>query len=136
MMQMIVGENFLQRITIVHLQRWFDDALFADCDGLISEGATWNIGFATGDRVIWPRAPRLAGVAQDLIDEGLAEVGLTAETREVRLLDLALFDAAFICNSASPACPVAAIADRTFQADPALIGRLTQAWASRPLQPF
>jgi Ca2+-binding EF-hand superfamily protein len=30
MMQMIVGENFLQRITIVHLQRWFDDALFAE----------------------------------------------------------------------------------------------------------
>lgn len=115
-------------------QAGFDDALFADADGLISEGATWNIGFLTGDAVIWPEASMLDGVAQNLIRAGLATVGLRSVIRPVRLADLASFDGAFLCNSATPACPITAIGDHVFATSPDQIARIAAAWASQPVQ--
>lgn len=112
----------------------FDDALFADTDGLISEGSLWNIGFLSGDTVTWPEAPMLSGVAQALISRGLADVGLVQLDRPVRLTDLDTFDGAFLCNSATPACPITAIGDHAFGASPDWIERLARAWASNPVQ--
>ena len=125
-------------LDLIHARRvareaGFDDALFVDQHGVISEGATWNIGFLRGDRVIWPQAPMLAGVTQDLIQAGLSSVGLTSETRPVRLVDLAAFDAAFICNSATPACAVTAIGDHRFDFSPH-IPALAVAWAFSPAE--
>jgi branched-subunit amino acid aminotransferase/4-amino-4-deoxychorismate lyase len=122
-------------LDLIHARRiareaGFDDALFADGDGVISEGTTWNIGFVKGDRVTWPRAPMLAGVTQSLIEDGLTGIGLSAETRPVRLSDLANFDHAFFCNSTTPAGVVAAVGDHAFSGDPVLIERLETAWAS------
>ena len=115
-------------------QAGFDDVLFADADGLISEGATWNVGFLTGDIVVWPEAPMLDGVAQTLIRAGLSTVGLQSAIRSVRLPDLTAFDGAFLCNSATPACPVTAIGDHTFDVDPDRIDRLRAAWSANPVQ--
>jgi len=112
----------------------FDDALFVDGTGLISEGSLWNIGFVRGDRVTWPEAPMLSGVTQALIEDGLAGVGMTSETKPLRLSDLSDFDHAFICNSATPACAVTAIGDQAFNSDPTLIARLETAWASNPAE--
>lgn len=114
----------------------FDDALFVDGEGLISEGSLWNVGFVRDDQVTWPRAPMLAGVAQALVQRGLAEAGLTGRTEPLRVADLGRFDAAFLCNSATPACAIAAIGERTFAMRSGLIERLQWAWASNPLQPI
>lgn len=114
----------------------FDDALFVDPDGAISEGSVWNIGFLSGDRVIWPQAPMLAGVAQALIADHLAAVGLTGEARPVRLSDLPAFDGAFITNSATPACAVASIGDHSFSASPDRVEAVAAAWAAAPIQPI
>ena len=89
----------------------YDDALFTDVDGLISEGTLWNIGFIRGETVVWPQAPMLAGVTQALIGRGLASVGLGAVSEPVRLADLGGFDGAFLCNSATPACAITAVGD-------------------------
>ena len=115
-------------------QDGFDDVLFADADGLISEGATWNIGFLTGDTIVWPQAPMLDGVAQTLIRARLSSVGLQSEVRPVSLGDLAAFDGAFLCNSATPACPITAVGEHAFAAEPGRIERIAQAWASNPAQ--
>lgn len=112
----------------------FDDALFADADGLISEGSLWNIGFLSGDTVTWPAAPMLHGVAQALIAGRLSEAGLTQRTAPVRMADLDAFDGAFLCNSATPASAVTAIGAHVFGASPDRIGRLAAAWASNPVQ--
>lgn len=114
----------------------FDDALFVDGEGRVSEGSLWNIGFVEGDTVVWPQAPMLAGVAQALVQQGLADVGLTGRTEPVFTGDLARYDAAFLCNSATPACAIAAIGDQVFAMPPALIDRLRAAWASNPVQPI
>lgn len=117
-------------------QAGFDDALFADHATRISEGSLWNIGFISADEVIWPQAPMLAGVAQALLQRGLGGVGLTGRTEPVHVSDLAKFDGAFLCNSATPACAVAAIGERAFATSPELIDRLRAAWASNPVQPI
>jgi len=114
----------------------FDDALFADEQGRVSEGSLWNIGFVRGGEVVWPQAPMLAGVAQALVQRGLDGVGLIGRTRAVHLGDLKDFDAAFLCNSATPACRIAAIGSHAFEAAPATIERLAAAWASNPGQPI
>jgi branched-subunit amino acid aminotransferase/4-amino-4-deoxychorismate lyase len=114
----------------------FDDALFIDAVGHVSEGSLWNIGFTFGDDVVWPQAPMLAGVAQALVQRGLGHSGLTGSIAPVHVGDLPGFDGAFICNSATPACAVAAIGDHAFATPAATIDRLQAAWTSNPVQPI
>ncbi len=112
----------------------FDDALFADRDGRVSEGSLWNIGFIEGERIVWPEAPMLGGVAQALIRAGLAEAAIEQDTRPIRVEDLTNFDGAFICNSATPACPVTAIDGAAYAVDAATMGAVAAAWEAAPLQ--
>ena len=112
----------------------FDDALFVGREGRISEGTLWNIGFLSGDTVVWPDAPMLAGVTQALLADGLKAQGIAQATRPIAAADLTSLDAAFLCNSATPAAAILAIGEHAFAADPALITRLTDAWASQPRQ--
>lgn len=114
----------------------FDDALFADVDGLISEGSLWNIGFIAGDTVVWPQAPMLAGVAQALIQRGLERAGFRSEVGQVRVRDLSGFDGAFICNSATPACAVTAIDAQVFVTSADRVEAIAAAWASNPIEPI
>jgi len=112
----------------------FDDALFVDGEGRISEGSIWNIGFVQGETMVWPEAPMLTGTGQALLQRGMADLGLSSVTRPVHLSDLASFDAAFICNSATPACAVASIDGHQFGPADDLIARLIEAWRSNPCQ--
>lgn len=112
----------------------FDDALFVDADGLIAEGTLWNIGFIRGETVVWPQAPMLAGVTQSLIGRGLEAVGLDSVSEPLRLADLGRFEAAFLCNSATPACAITAIGTATFTGADGTIARLHEAWRSNPRQ--
>ena len=112
----------------------FDDALFVDGDGRISEGSIWNIGLIQGETVVWPEAPMLAGTGQGLLQRGMMDLGMGSVTRPVRLDDLADFDAAFICNSATSACAIAAIDGHQFAPAEALMARLIDAWRTNPCQ--
>jgi branched-subunit amino acid aminotransferase/4-amino-4-deoxychorismate lyase len=114
----------------------FDDALFVGPDGLVSEGSIWNVGFVEDGRIVWPAAPMLAGTGQALIRRGLEAVGLDDEVRAVDREALGRFRQAFICNSATPACPVGNIDGRSLDIDPALIDRLEAAWATNAAQPI
>nr|WP_221212378.1 aminotransferase class IV [Brevundimonas lenta] len=114
----------------------FDDALFIGSDGLVSEGSIWNIGFVEDGRIVWPVARMLAGTGQGLIERGLDSVGLDSERRPIDRAALADFRQAFICNSATPVCPVGNIDGRSLDVDPALIDRLQAAWAANAPQPI
>lgn len=114
----------------------FDDALFVDAQGRLSEGSLWNIGFLSGEHIVWPRASMLGGVAQGLIERGAGANGLACETREIAVRDLAAFEAAFICNSATPMCPVAAIDGAVFAVDHPVLNRVRACWAAQGPQPI
>ena len=112
----------------------YDDALFTDGDGLISEGALWNVGFIQGDTVVWPDAPMLDGVAQALVREALDQAGAPQRIEAVRLSDLAGFDGAFLCNSATPGAGIAAIDDHVFTGATDAVQHLNALWRSQPRQ--
>ncbi len=114
----------------------FDDVLFVGRDGMVSEGSIWNIGFVEDQRVVWPRAPMLAGVGQALIERGLDEVGLSSEVRPIARDELATFDRAFICNSATFACPVSGIDNHPMVDDPAMMARLEAARFTNAREPI
>lgn len=113
----------------------FDDALFVDAEGRISEGSLWNIGFLSGGTVVWPEAPMLEGVSQALITAHLADVGLKQETRMVTVEALSGFDGAFITNSATPACAVGTIGDSSFVGNAEGLTGIAAAWFMAEPQP-
>lgn len=124
----------LTRARRLAVQAGFDDALFVDATGRISEGSIWNIGFIQGDTLVWPEAPMLAGTGQGLLQRGAVQAGRNSVTRPIRLSELADFDAAFICNAATPACAVAEIDGHPFASSDAAIARLIDLWRSNPCQ--
>ncbi len=113
----------------------FDDALFVDANGHISEGSIWNIGFVDRDgAVVWPQAPQLDGVGMRLIDAGLASRGMRSRTRPVHLRELDAFRAAFFSNAGVPVRMLAAIDDCRFDADTQIPEHLLAAYRINPPQ--
>ena len=115
-------------------QAGFDDALFVDAGGCVSEGSIWNIGFFDGAGVVWPDAPHLTGVSMQLLQAGLARSGVRSAVGHVTLDDAARFRAAFFTNSSTPVQPIASIDADGFAPEPELIATLNACYESNPLQ--
>lgn len=115
-------------------QAGFDDALFVDTAGLVSEGSIWSLGLVQDGRIIWPKAMRLASTGQALISQGLDLVGLNEQTRPVHVDELGRFQHAFIVNSATPVCPVQSIGTQELADNPGLMDQLQAAWATNAPQ--
>lgn len=74
----------------------FDDALFLNPDGTISEITTSNIGFIRGGQIVWPRSEYLAGITMTLIHQALDE---PVVTEPVTLSDLSGMEAVYATNA-------------------------------------
>ena len=109
-----------------------DDALFVGDDGLVSEGTTWNIAFASGGTLVWPQAPALRGTHERLLQAGW---GSDQQVRPVALADLAGFDAAIACNAAG-LWPIAVIDGGVLANSAALCAKARQVLAAAPWQPL
>ncbi len=114
-------------------QAGFDDILLVSPDdGRIAEGAVWNLGLWDGQGVTWPDGPALEGTQQQLLQQGLTELGVTQQVRALRLDDLEGFRAGFACNSRGQQA-LAAIGGHRF-AEIELPGLLELALRTRPWQ--
>ena len=96
----------------------FDDALFLDSHGRISEGSTWNLCLFDGQTWVWPEAAALKGVTMQLIQGAMSNAGIPASTAPVHATALGGFQAAVATNSVSPARPVTAIGAHALEAEP------------------
>ncbi|MBX6767440.1 MAG: aminotransferase class IV family protein, partial [Actinomadura rubrobrunea] len=94
----------------------FDDAVFVDGEGYISEGATWNIGFFDGSHVIWPNAEVLPGVTMRLLQQVHEKTSLAP----VNLDDLGDIEAVFATNTTIGVRAISAINDTHFPAEHAI----------------
>ena len=113
----------------------FDDAVFVDAGGRISEGSVWNIGFVDRDgAVVWPQAPQLDGVGMRLVDVGLASQDMSSRVRPVHLGELATFRAAFFSNASVPVRLLASVDACGFDADDKILERLMAAYRFNPPQ--
>jgi 4-amino-4-deoxychorismate lyase len=115
-------------------QAGFDDALFVDASGAVSEASIWNIGFFDGAGVVWPIAPQLHGVSMQLIDNGLRQRGIESTSRRVTLDDLATFRSAFLTNCGCPVRAVSSIDDVALAVDPDFERTLVACHAANPPQ--
>ncbi|WP_223006781.1 aminotransferase class IV family protein [Streptomyces roseirectus] len=113
----------------------YDDALFTDRRGRISEASVWNVCFYDGDRVVWPEAAVLPGITMRLLRRGLEAKGVPCERREIRLGDLTPALSAFLTNSISPALPVASVDGMDLTVDPAATNLLLDCYETNPWQP-
>lgn len=109
----------------------YDDALFVDAHGVISEGGTWNIGFFDGDHVLWPDAPALPGVTMQLL-QGVHEHRLT----RITLADLGGMQAAFATNAAIGVRAITRIDDVHLSADHPVHDILRKEYLDVPGEPI
>ncbi|HZP65227.1 MAG TPA: aminotransferase class IV family protein [Rudaea sp.] len=116
-------------------QAGFDDALFAGADGRIAEASVWNLGFLDGDGVVWPDAPQLRGVGQELLARGMQRLGVPQSRRAIGLGDVAAFRGAFVTNAMVPVRAVAAIDDIAFAIDEATLALLRRCRDDNPWEP-
>lgn len=114
----------------------YDDILFLEPDGTISEGATWNIAFVQGGRVVWPAADCLPGITQRLLDDALKRLGINVRTEPVRLTDLSSSSAAFIANAAVGVRPVHSIDGTGLATADCLIAALRDEYEATDGQPL
>ena len=111
----------------------FDDALFVDAKGRISEGSVWNVGFWDGTQVVWPRAEALRGTAERLLQAGLTESGIQQRHDTIDARMVVGFKAAFAAN-ATGLWPIAGIDDVALRGDPDLMQKLVGALELTPWQ--
>lgn len=112
----------------------FDDVLFVDPTGSVSEGATWNIGFLVGDEVHWPDAECLPGVTMRLLDDVLRRAGVVTRRVPVRLDDLPAGHGAFITNAGVGIQAVSRIDGRDLPSPAALLDQLRAGYQAIPAQ--
>jgi branched-subunit amino acid aminotransferase/4-amino-4-deoxychorismate lyase len=119
-----------------HLRRaaaaGFDDALFVDRRGRLSEGTIWNVAFWDGTGVVWPDAEMLRGTTMGIVRRRLDRLGVPQATRTVTLADLSGLAGAVVMNSWTPGVPVHRIGDVPFPVSDAFVAHLRRAFASEP----
>ncbi|GAB3652142.1 aminotransferase class IV family protein [Actinocorallia lasiicapitis] len=113
------------------LQTGYDDALFTDASGFISEGATWNVGFFDGTNVVWPSAEVLPGVTMRL----LKQVHDATISMPVNLSDLPSMEAAFATNTTVGVRAITAIGAHAFPAEHHIFDALLKEYAEIPAEP-
>ncbi len=108
----------------------FDDAVFIEPDGRVSEGGTWNLGFVDRDgTVIWPEAPVLPGTTMLLLQSLDAPKQITTP---VRLADIPNMAAAFATNVTIGVRSVSALDDVQFPQDHPVLAALRDAYVGIP----
>lgn len=108
------------------MREGFDDVVFVDEAGKVSEGSTWNLAFWDGAQVVWPQAAALRGVTEQLLMAGLDLLGQGQVSREVGLGELPGFGGAVACN-ASGMWPLARIDGVSFVQSDVLLQVLQRA---------
>jgi branched-subunit amino acid aminotransferase/4-amino-4-deoxychorismate lyase len=113
------------------LANGFDEALFVGPDGRIAEGSITNVGFVSGDAIMWPEAPSLHGVMMQVLQRELDRAHISWRYEPVRIEDIAAFEGAFVTNSRGFAS-VARIDEFELPTDAALSRTARQLLAAAP----
>lgn len=129
-----IGTFGLFQQKLLAQRRGYDDVLFVDHNGSVSEGSIWNIGFFYGDSVVWPEAEMLDGASQRLLRCGLAECGVNSRRRRIDRTELAEFRGAFFTNSRRAVVPIKRIDDVDYEVDSRDAASLHRALGTQPWQ--
>lgn len=109
-----------------------DDVLFVGAAGQVLEGATWNIGFFDGQRVVWPRSRCLPGVTMRLLKQALAASDIASVEVPLDLSAVSGMQAAFVTNAAVGVRAVSSIDRTTFDGDASIVDVLRRRYLDIP----
>lgn len=109
----------------------YDDALFTDARGVISEGCTWNVGFFDGTDVLWPEADVLPGVTMQILQQAHPY-----RSTRITLAELSGMAAAFATNAAIGVRVITLIDDVELPADPSIVQDLRELYTTVPGEPI
>ncbi|MFE6686360.1 aminotransferase class IV family protein [Streptomyces sp. NPDC057743] len=113
--------------------RGFDDAVFVDRRGRLSEGTIWNLAFWDGESVVWPEAAVLGGSTMGIVRRQLARAGVPQRVQEITAADLPALAGAVVMNSWTPGVPVHRIDAVPLPAAPTFLELLHRAYQEEPL---
>ncbi|TMP38437.1 aminotransferase class IV family protein [Pseudoalteromonas rubra] len=115
-------------------QQGYDDAVFVDSTGCLSEGTIWNLAFWDGETVIWPQAPKLQGTMMSVLQRQLRLLNTEQRTEPVTLSRLPSLRGAVVMNSWTPGVTVAEISGHSLSESESLRTLLHQAYEAEPAQ--
>jgi branched-subunit amino acid aminotransferase/4-amino-4-deoxychorismate lyase len=97
-------------------QAGYDDALFTDGAGHVSEATVANIVFSDEEEgaFVWPDTPALPGIMRELLRRGMTRLSVPVRDRSVHRSELLNYNSAFLTNSINDAQPVASVDDIPF----------------------
>ncbi|SCK24679.1 Branched-chain amino acid aminotransferase/4-amino-4-deoxychorismate lyase [Streptomyces sp. WMMB 714] len=97
-------------------QAGYDDALFTDAAGRVSEATVANIVLydEAEEAFTWPDAPALPGIMRGLLRRGMTRLDVPVRDRPVHRSELENYSSAFLTNSINDAQPVASVDDVSF----------------------
>ena len=111
-------------------ERGYDDGLFVDPAGRVTEGPTWTLFLVARGRLVTPPLERgiLAGITRSLVLEHARQLSIPAEEREVLLAEARAADEMFITSTTRGVMPVGKLDQRAFAPVPGPVtARLRQA---------
>ncbi|WP_280502059.1 aminotransferase class IV family protein [Nocardia farcinica] len=131
-----VGEVAKTRLLRRANARGFDDAVFTDGQGNLSEATIWNLAFWDGRSVIWPQAPMLPGVTMRIVRRQLDALGVDQVTRALRVTDISRDLQGVVLNSWTPGIAVSRIGEQRLGDAGEFVALLHEAYESEPAVPI
>ncbi|GAA2467088.1 aminotransferase class IV family protein [Streptomyces macrosporus] len=128
-----VGETAKTHFLRHAVERGFDDAVFVDRRGRLSEGTIWNLAFWDGTTVVWPVAEMLGGTTMGIVRRQLDRLGIPQRHREVTLADLPALAGTVVMNSWTPGVAVRRIGSVPLPEAPSFVETLHRAYRAEPL---
>lgn len=110
----------------------FDDVLFTDRHGHITESSLANVVLHDDHGFVWPDSPALPGIMRGLLRRGLAKLDVPVRDRTLRPAELAGFRSMFLTNSVTPAQPVASVDEVLFTVEESARSTLWRAYEANP----
>lgn len=110
----------------------FDDAIFLDRQGRLSEATIWNVAYWDGSTVIWPTADVLTGVTMGVLQRQLKKLGVPQREVAVTPHMIGGFAGAAVMNSWTPGVWINSIAETTIPAAPQFVELLHTAYLREP----
>ncbi|WP_104403114.1 aminotransferase class IV family protein [Vibrio penaeicida] len=115
-------------------RRGFDDAIFINKYGHLSEGTIWNLVFWDGETVIWPQANMLKGTMMQMIQRQLELLKIPQRSETITLERLQQLNGAAVMNSWTSGIAVSMIETKRFSQSEPLISLLQKAYNAEPCE--
>ncbi|CAH0350620.1 aminotransferase class IV family protein [Sphingobium sp. CECT 9361] len=112
-------------------KRGFDDAIFLDRHGCLSEATIWNVAYLDGSAVIWPIAEVLTGITMGILQRQLKTLGVPQRELAVTPDMVGGFSGAVVMNW-TPGVSIDAIAGTAIPAAPQFVELLHTAYLREP----